>query len=571
MAERRRALIIANSNYQDSAFQPLTAPEADASEMARVLGQQEIGGFEVTTMVNEGSNAVNHAIEDFFCFSDPRPEDFLLLYFSGHGITDEEGQLYFATCDTRLEGQRIRRTTAVGAEFVNMNMKRCRARRQVLVLDCCHSGAFAGSMRLKGQPLRSVETHFQGKGRIVLTASTGMQFSREGGDSDKPQPSIYTRLFVKALETGDADRDGNGQIDLDELHDYLVEQIRAEAPEQTPTKSGYVEGHLFIARTARMRTVALPAHLQSHLSAPRYEMRMAAAYGLRMLLEDQNQAMALTARRALEKLRKEDESQRVRDEAAKYLAAFDGGRNAGVQLAKQRDSRAGEKAKVESAPAARKKIEEKRVATRDEARQAARELAAARVLERSKRMRARAAERKKLETQRSTEKQDTYVRTAPGDAIEKKTAAPAFGNSKVTLFVAPDATSKYRPVAKESTSSVGEVVILVIAILVINALGAIVGAQMANFGAERLFKGFFVPVLFLTIPGMMLGAIYRKVFGLLAWERFRSAALAMWPGFLIGFEFLNKVPAGNQPALWIPLVGVAAFLYGALTEGGGRG
>jgi WD40 repeat protein len=321
MTEKRRALIVANSDYLDIAFRRLSAPVEDARELARVLGSPSIGAFEVETLLNERSSAVNHAIEDFFVFSDPKPDDFLLLYFSGHGITDEDGQLYFATSDTQMVRQSVRRVTAVGAEFVNATMRRSRARRQVLVLDCCHSGAFAEAMSVKGQALPGVETHFQGKGRIVLTASTGTQFSFEGQDSGSVRPSVYTRLLVRALETGEADRDCNGQIDLDELHDYLVEQVQAEAPQQTPTKSGYFEGRLYIARAAVVRAAALPAYLQSAIAAAENLTRYGAVYALKELLDDSNPGMALAARQALETLRDKDDSMKVQAAARECLAS----------------------------------------------------------------------------------------------------------------------------------------------------------------------------------------------------------------------------------------------------------
>lgn len=54
---------------------------------------------------------------------------------------------------------------------------------------------------------------------------------------------------MRGLETGEADRHGDGQVDIEELREYLVERLREDAPYQTPTKSGYLEGQLYIART----------------------------------------------------------------------------------------------------------------------------------------------------------------------------------------------------------------------------------------------------------------------------------------------------------------------------------
>ena len=321
MSDRRRALIIANFDYQDPAFRRLTAPAQDAKELERVLKDPAIGGFEVKTLVNQTAADVNRDVEDFFIFSDPKPDDLLLLYFSGHGITDEEGRLYFATVDTQLVGQKVRGSSALRADFVNDLMSKSRSRRQVLVLDCCHSGAFAERMRLKGGTLPGLETHFQGKGHIVLTASTGMQFSLEGTGESSAQPSVYTRLLVKGLETGEADRGGDGLVDLDELHDYLVDQVRAEAPQQTPTKSGYLEGQLYVARAKVVRPAELPIYLQNALRDPDLLRRQGSLPELEELLKGPHPGLALAARQELIKLRDNDDSARLRRAAAELLAA----------------------------------------------------------------------------------------------------------------------------------------------------------------------------------------------------------------------------------------------------------
>jgi uncharacterized caspase-like protein len=186
MSNRRRALLVANSDYGDPALSSLSSPVQDVKELARVLENEKIGGFEVETLTNEKAAIIVQAIEDLFDLSDPKPDDLLLLYFSGHGVTDEEGQLYLAATDTRIVRGKVRQFSAVGARFVNEKMQTSRSRRQVLILDCCHSGAFSDGMRMKGAMLQGLDTRFQeknnqGKGRMVLTASTGTQYSFEGG------------------------------------------------------------------------------------------------------------------------------------------------------------------------------------------------------------------------------------------------------------------------------------------------------------------------------------------------------------------------------------------------------
>ena len=92
---RRFALIIAASEYQDSDFQKLIAPGKDAEALASVLKNPDIGGYDdVKVVKNEPAYKVNEEIQAFF--SDRIRNDLLLLYFSCHGVKDEDGHLYYA-------------------------------------------------------------------------------------------------------------------------------------------------------------------------------------------------------------------------------------------------------------------------------------------------------------------------------------------------------------------------------------------------------------------------------------------------------------------------------------------
>jgi uncharacterized caspase-like protein len=133
------ALIIGNSRYDDSSLGRLKAPELDVQELEGVLKAPDVGHFdEVTTLLNEGCATVRKAIARFY--DQRQRDDLLLLYFSGHGVKDEQGHLYLALRDTEsglLAG------TAIETAFISGRMDRSFSKSQVLVLDCCHSGAFA--------------------------------------------------------------------------------------------------------------------------------------------------------------------------------------------------------------------------------------------------------------------------------------------------------------------------------------------------------------------------------------------------------------------------------------------
>lgn len=119
---QKSALIIGNSHYQDPSLARLAAPTKDVLGLAETLGAAPIGGFEVTTLFDALAADLHKAIAKFFA---NRKRDDLLLYFSGHGVLDEQGQLYFAAQDIERD---LLSGTAVPAAFVKMEMDRCSSR-----------------------------------------------------------------------------------------------------------------------------------------------------------------------------------------------------------------------------------------------------------------------------------------------------------------------------------------------------------------------------------------------------------------------------------------------------------
>ena len=243
----RSALIVASDQYTDPGLRRLRAPASDARALAAVLRDPGIGGFEVRTLLNEPAHVVNLAVEEFF--ADRRPGDLLLVHFSGHGVKDEDGELYFAASNTVLGRLGA---TAVAAEFVSRRMTRSRSRRVVLLLDCCYAGAFERGLVARAGVEMGIEQQFGGRGRAVITASSAMEYAFEAGelaDTREVAPSVFTSALVEGLETGEADRDQDGLVGLDELYDYVYDKVRAATPNQTPGKWTFgVEGELYIAR-----------------------------------------------------------------------------------------------------------------------------------------------------------------------------------------------------------------------------------------------------------------------------------------------------------------------------------
>jgi hypothetical protein len=306
---RRLALLIATSVYSDPDLRELRAPGHDATELAEVLRDRQIGGFDVQVLLNTASGEVQEGIEDF-C-TDRHPDDQLMIYLSCHGVLDSNGRLYYAATNTRR--QRLA-ATAVAAAWLNERLEDCRARRQILVLDCCHSGAFAKGA--KGDPELALQHRFEphGRGRVVLTASRSTEYSFEGGQaSGEGVPSVFTHAIVNGLRTGDADRDKDGLITVTDLYQYVYDSVRAAERPQTPELWTYgAEGNLVVAHSIRGAVIEpepLPEDLRMALESPRRRVRETGVAELADLLDAARPGLALAARQALERIAEDDHPQ----------------------------------------------------------------------------------------------------------------------------------------------------------------------------------------------------------------------------------------------------------------------
>jgi branched-chain amino acid transport system substrate-binding protein len=243
------ALLIGVSEYSEGL---LSIPSAikDVEAMCRVLEHPDMGAFdEVKVLPNPDKGSMDKAIEDLF--SKRQRDDLVLLYFSGHGIKDEHAMFFLSTKQTGRDQQGdFSYATVLDASQLKGYINRSRSQRQVIILDCCFSGAFALT---KGTPKIDKEDidALGGRGRAILTSSSSIEYSLGSKDINLSIPtsssssehsvgsqdnklSIYTKYLVEGIETGAADKDGDQFISVNELHEYASERVQEEAPAMTP-------------------------------------------------------------------------------------------------------------------------------------------------------------------------------------------------------------------------------------------------------------------------------------------------------------------------------------------------
>lgn len=160
------------------------------------------------------------------------------FYFSGHGSpAPADGSAFLVPYD----GDPVALDeSALELEAVLADLGRGRANDTVAMIDSCFSGSGGRSVLPEGaRPLARVRTATPPKGLVVLTASTGAEIS---GAREDGALGLFTSYLLEGIGKGRADIDGDAQITVDELIDWVGPRVTRAAKkagrQQTPTVLG---------------------------------------------------------------------------------------------------------------------------------------------------------------------------------------------------------------------------------------------------------------------------------------------------------------------------------------------
>ncbi|WP_433042475.1 caspase, EACC1-associated type [Dactylosporangium sp. CS-033363] len=229
---RYRALLIGNSRYDE--LRPLGGPRNDLTLLGAALQDGDFGMFAGADVMVRPETTIadmRDALEGFF--ADAHREDVLLFYFSGHGKIDIRHTLYLCARDSRVG--RLN-TTAVSSRWLNDLIESSPARQKAIILDCCHSGAFKGE---------DIATPVAGRGRFVIAGCSAKELAADALETDHASP--FTTCLVAGLRGGVTRPRTPGQVTIEELYDYVHEQLK-DQPGPTPERRFDGAGSLLIAR-----------------------------------------------------------------------------------------------------------------------------------------------------------------------------------------------------------------------------------------------------------------------------------------------------------------------------------
>lgn len=180
----RRALVVGLNDYPQKGAQ-LYGAINDATEVKKLLEKHgdNFPNFEVEFLTKATRSELMGAIKRLF--TGGSEIEISLFYFSGHGFINEVGG-YIVTQDAELNDEGIFMDSIINV------IKTSGVQNKIILLDCCHSGAFGN--------YANAEQTTIGNGVTILTSSKSVEKSFEINGH-----GVFTNLLLEALRGGAAD------------------------------------------------------------------------------------------------------------------------------------------------------------------------------------------------------------------------------------------------------------------------------------------------------------------------------------------------------------------------------
>jgi uncharacterized caspase-like protein len=250
---------IAPGSTRTTRFAPLTLATNDARTLATDIKRAAGGLYEdvrVTLALDSDATraSLNRIIDRLS--TEVHPGDTFVLFAAAHGIS-ENGKFYLIPQDYQ-GGPGALAQKGIGQDlFQDWLANRIKAKRAIILLDTCESGALvAGLLRSRVDASASeaaIGRLHEATGRPVLTAAATGRPAFEGYRDH----GVFTWAILDALRNGDAN--GNGTIELMEL----VAHVQDRVPKISAELAGIGRAAIAVARPPGFPTAAQTARFGS--------------------------------------------------------------------------------------------------------------------------------------------------------------------------------------------------------------------------------------------------------------------------------------------------------------------
>ncbi|MBI2385674.1 MAG: caspase family protein [Elusimicrobia bacterium] len=235
------ALVIGIEEYQ-------SLPKADfGARDARTMRRHlEALGFPARNVISlEGSQATGSKLRSYLEEWLPlnvKASSTLFVYYSGHGAPDAKtGEAYLVPWDG---DPKFLKSTALPLKTLYASLAKTKAKRVIVALDACFSGAGERSVLAQGaRPLVAKAAELApSEGRLtILAAASGDEIT---GTLAEQSHGLFTYHLLKGLS---ADPRASAKSLFDYLRPRVQDDARRENREQTPVLAGTALGEPLLA------------------------------------------------------------------------------------------------------------------------------------------------------------------------------------------------------------------------------------------------------------------------------------------------------------------------------------
>ncbi|HQL69669.1 MAG TPA: caspase family protein, partial [Bacteroidales bacterium] len=260
-------IVVSVSDYHDPAIN-LKYAVKDGRDLTRMFLKNKsiiknFGHIEIDTLFDSAATR-----ENFFNLKSKilstKPNDRVIVFFSGHGLLNEDQNFYYATSDIDFEKPDLK---GIAFDEIETFLDSIPARHKLLLVDACHSGEvdkeavsddiqitdlatdsvdnqLAQNNMVKEYTYRSIEYNpsksgagiynsfdimkemfaglDKGTGTMVLAAAAGTGFAIE---SNEWKNGIFTFTIINGVQNKQADLNHDGHITVSEIKDYSIKEV----------------------------------------------------------------------------------------------------------------------------------------------------------------------------------------------------------------------------------------------------------------------------------------------------------------------------------------------------------
>jgi hypothetical protein len=222
------ALSIGISRFNERGLD-LAYTSKDAKDFATLLQDPTVGRFKPSNVHVLSERVTTRQLKEELNWLArmAQEDDLVVIFLASHGTArsmDTADVNYVVTTDTELQPQdSLFATSMAMVDLSDIVRSRIKARRTVILLDTCHSGAATVAARDRALGLAdaapsrgALERISQGLGRAIVASSSEDQVSYEGAPY---QNGYFTHFLLDAL------RQNGGMNNIEQVFAYVREQV----------------------------------------------------------------------------------------------------------------------------------------------------------------------------------------------------------------------------------------------------------------------------------------------------------------------------------------------------------